>query len=307
MIFRVRTGGGSSTPVYPDWNENNALSPSYIKNRPMYYRDDQAGTQVLFSATPLSSISSDALAVDMSRDLFVSYEIGGLSEYTPYTVIIRDGNTAYTKVFEGPTDVRQETIYYTQTLSYDVISVGDKYSDYREDEYENYTIGFCMVNGVVYVTDTSLLYATFQIPSGTLIEDLTIECTLYGPLLPVTAPRELLPGISDDIHDIRVVRVSNINDLSGLDFTQFQTNDLVLIASDSASPITWTVDSELSSTSENPVQNKVIYQQLQDVQAQSIAYTTTAPTGANTDGLKFAVLSSEPATRYSGWIYIITN
>ena len=34
-------------------------------------------------------------------------------------------------------------------------------------------------------------------------------------------------------------------------------------------------------------------------------YTTTAPTQANTDGLKVAVLSSDPATKYSGWIYLI--
>lgn len=34
-------------------------------------------------------------------------------------------------------------------------------------------------------------------------------------------------------------------------------------------------------------------------------YVTTAPTQANTNGLKIAVLSSEPATKYSGWIYLI--
>lgn len=36
-------------------------------------------------------------------------------------------------------------------------------------------------------------------------------------------------------------------------------------------------------------------------------YTTTEPTAANTDGLKIAVLSSEPATKYSGWLYFITE
>lgn len=34
-------------------------------------------------------------------------------------------------------------------------------------------------------------------------------------------------------------------------------------------------------------------------------YTTTAPTAANTVGLKIALLDSEPATKYSGWIYLI--
>lgn len=37
-------------------------------------------------------------------------------------------------------------------------------------------------------------------------------------------------------------------------------------------------------------------------------YTTTAPTADNTDGnLKVVVLSSEPGTKYNGWLYIITE
>jgi len=39
-----------------------------------------------------------------------------------------------------------------------------------------------------------------------------------------------------------------------------------------------------------------------------VAYQTSAPTSANyTGALKFVVLSSEPATKYSGYVYIITN
>lgn len=34
-------------------------------------------------------------------------------------------------------------------------------------------------------------------------------------------------------------------------------------------------------------------------------YTTTAPTAINTSGLKIALLDSEPATKYDGWIYLI--
>ena len=40
-------------------------------------------------------------------------------------------------------------------------------------------------------------------------------------------------------------------------------------------------------------------------QPSSISYSTTVPTAANTDGVKIVVLSSEPATRYDGWLYII--
>lgn len=37
-----------------------------------------------------------------------------------------------------------------------------------------------------------------------------------------------------------------------------------------------------------------------------LGYTTTAPTADNSDGLKIAVLSSDPGTKYNGWLYIIT-
>lgn len=37
------------------------------------------------------------------------------------------------------------------------------------------------------------------------------------------------------------------------------------------------------------------------------SFVTTAPTAANTVGLKFAVLNYEPATKYSGWVYLITE
>ena len=40
----------------------------------------------------------------------------------------------------------------------------------------------------------------------------------------------------------------------------------------------------------------------------SLPYITTAPSAANTDGgLILVVLSSDPATRYAGYIYIITS
>lgn len=41
-------------------------------------------------------------------------------------------------------------------------------------------------------------------------------------------------------------------------------------------------------------------------QPASVQYSSTAPTAANTDGIKFAVLSSEPSDKYAGWLTIIT-
>ena len=39
----------------------------------------------------------------------------------------------------------------------------------------------------------------------------------------------------------------------------------------------------------------------------TVQYSTTAPTADNTSGLKFVVLSAEPATYYNGYYYIITE
>lgn len=41
--------------------------------------------------------------------------------------------------------------------------------------------------------------------------------------------------------------------------------------------------------------------------SEGVSYTTTAPTEANPYGLKVVVLTSEPATKYDGWLYIITE
>lgn len=43
------------------------------------------------------------------------------------------------------------------------------------------------------------------------------------------------------------------------------------------------------------------------VEVNSLKYLTTVPTEANTDGLKVVVLDSEPATKYDGYLYVITE
>lgn len=44
-----------------------------------------------------------------------------------------------------------------------------------------------------------------------------------------------------------------------------------------------------------------------EVIASGVDYSTTAPEADNADGLKFVVLSSEPITKYDGYIYFITE
>lgn len=43
------------------------------------------------------------------------------------------------------------------------------------------------------------------------------------------------------------------------------------------------------------------------IEVNSVKYSTTTPTADNTDGLKIVVLDSEPATKYNGYLYIITG
>lgn len=41
--------------------------------------------------------------------------------------------------------------------------------------------------------------------------------------------------------------------------------------------------------------------------AAGVTVVTTAPTSANTGNVKIAVLSTNPATKYAGWLYFITE
>jgi len=41
--------------------------------------------------------------------------------------------------------------------------------------------------------------------------------------------------------------------------------------------------------------------------AENVTYSTVEPTAPNPDGIKFAVLDEEPATKFTGWFYIITE
>lgn len=44
---------------------------------------------------------------------------------------------------------------------------------------------------------------------------------------------------------------------------------------------------------------------VRDGSTNGLGYLTTAPSAANTDGIKIVVLSAEPATKYNGYLYII--
>lgn len=62
------------------------------------------------------------------------------------------------------------------------------------------------------------------------------------------------------------------------------------------------VDDHLSTTSKNPVQNKVITGALDG----KVSVLTSAPTQDNTSGkIDIVLLSAEPSAKYNGYIYII--
>ena len=68
--------------------------------------------------------------------------------------------------------------------------------------------------------------------------------------------------------------------------------------------VTFSLDDALSSTSENPVQNKVIY----DALLGKVDVLTVAPTANNDAGrLGIVILQSQPANMYEGYIYIIDS
>ena len=46
---------------------------------------------------------------------------------------------------------------------------------------------------------------------------------------------------------------------------------------------------------------------LGSVVSAGVQYVTEAPTSANTNGLGFVVLDTEPDTKYDGWVYLIVG
>lgn len=69
-----------------------------------------------------------------------------------------------------------------------------------------------------------------------------------------------------------------------------------------------TLDSTPTQNSTNGVTSGGVYSAIQSFVPNGINYLTTAPTADNTAGdLKIVVLSSEPATKYNGYLYFITE
>lgn len=68
------------------------------------------------------------------------------------------------------------------------------------------------------------------------------------------------------------------------------------------------IDTEVTENGNYPVQGKGIKTYVDGALGdRGIPYTTTAPTEDNPDGLKFVVLTAEPDTKYSGYIYYIVE
>ena len=93
---------------------------------------------------------------------------------------------------------------------------------------------------------------------------------------------------------------------AGNNFTHYlPTNKSGTLALTSDIP---TLDSTPTQNSQNAVTSGGVYQAIQSFVPNGINYLTTAPVADNTDGdLKIVVLSSEPATKYNGYLYIWEN
>lgn len=92
------------------------------------------------------------------------------------------------------------------------------------------------------------------------------------------------------------------------------TNKLFQCQVVSEGSYTWGVPNEIvfdntpTQNSQNAVTSGGIYNAIQSLVPNGINYLTTAPTTDNTDGsLKIVILSSEPVTKYNGYLYIWEN
>lgn len=76
----------------------------------------------------------------------------------------------------------------------------------------------------------------------------------------------------------------------------------------SGTSVTWTLyktEIPVPNTTDNGNFLKILAGQF--ALSTGLPFITTAPSAANTDGIKIVVLASEPATKYDGYLYLVTG
>lgn len=119
------------------------------------------------------------------------------------------------------------------------------------------------------------------------------------------AIKRVTQNVNDAVNQSNLISVALIEALNLQDYVnvKMSVEDVAqLIKNALGSGGTIVVDNQLSTTSTNPVQNKVITGALND----KVGVLTTAPTTDNESGrMDIVLLSEEPSAKYNGYIYII--
>lgn len=174
----------------------------------------------------------------------------------------------------------------------------------------------------VKINGTSIKNANGEVLLATVAQSGSYNDLTNKPTIPVVN----YPVTDVQVNGTSIVssKVANI-DLSGkqatIDATHKLSADLVDDSNStnkfvtSSEKTTWSGKSTVSASSSGTSTDTISYITIDGAEkkiaspvANEISYTTTAPSADNTSGnLKFVVLSSEPAQRYSGYFYIITS
>ena len=239
---RIKVGDGTTnvislpyTQVQSDWNQNDSTAKDYIKNRPFY-----------------SGIVEDTL-FDGTFDNFTEIDNGVYIYFQESSLIFEEGKT-YTVVFDGTS--YSCISYYIPTIGLPVLGNA---SIVGEPGGNNEPFLILAENGEVSIS-TNLTDASHTVKITVSKETIKKIDAKYLP-----DEIQMLPAsVNENAAKIEEIRTQKVDKVEGKGLS---TNDFTTELKDKLDRMEegankTTVDAKLSSTSENPVQNKVIYNAL---------------------------------------------
>lgn len=324
--------------IQSDWNQTNSSQKDYIKNKPtvdqIYNSSSERAQSGIAVATAVSGATESIQGYVANN--YVAQENGkGLSTNDFTDAAKSKTNTleiAATTLLSGEVIEILLGLLSEPFTGSTVINLDNSIAinDYKDKEYIDIILGL-PIDGIPQVLSFkksfimsmgenrySASYSCLITPwlnrdTANVNLSLTGDNSTWGPLTKLTlsgVEGSLVDEISTIVNSLATVATSgDYSDLTNTpDLSNYVPTSRTINSKALTSDIT--LDATDIEYSANTTVGQMLYNLSTDKQDKTagISYLTTAPSSANTDGgLKFVVLSSEPATKYSGYIYFITS
>lgn len=173
-----------------------------------------------------------------------------------------------------------------------------------QSAYTGAQIDAGVAQSTVYTYDTVLTGASGTINSATdLVAAMNAKAPLIFKITSNTNTVTFYHAYSGEASSSIAHNYVGLKSISGL------TQDIYnLYLTANGTTVSWNLyetDIPIPDTADNGSLMKVASGQY--ALSTGLPYTTTAPSAANTDGLKIVVTSQDPSTKYSGYLYIVSG